>query len=1037
MPFFNLPSSGSGSGGSSGPAILSGSGAPSSTLGSDGGFYLDTAAKQLYGPKVSGAWGTGIALTGALWSEIGDKPLTFAPSAHSHIIADVTGLQTALDGKQASGSYAAATHTHTIANVTGLQTALDGKQAAGSYATTVHSHAIADVTGLQTAIDGKAATSHTHALADVTGLVTALAGKQASGSYAAATHSHAIADVTGLAAAIAAKQDSGTYATLVGGTVPASQLPAFVDDILEFTTATFPVTGETGKIYTNTTTGKIFRWSGSMFIEISPSPGSTDSVTEGSANLYFTNARAVSALSASLATKAAVSHGHEIGDVALLTDTLATKSEVGHVHTISNVTGLQTALDGKQASGSYAAATHTHTASQISDLSTAVVTSVNGSAGAVTLTKSSVGLTSVDNTADASKPVSGPQATADAAIQAFAIQRANHTGTQSVGTITGLASVATAGTYSSLTGIPSTFAPSAHTHVIADVTGLQTALDGKQAAGVYATLVSSLIPVANLPKATTSAVGAVSVGSGLAVSDGVLSLEPAPGAPTSVTDNGSGTISWSASGTGTSASYEVQSTSDSGATYNAYIITNSPIATYIVLAGRKFRVRARNGVGAVSPWGYQSGLTPQVEPKNLTLGSGFTVTDGTITVSGGGGSYTLPVATASVLGGVKQGTNITIAADGTISASSGGGSYTLPVSTASVLGGVKIGSNVSVAGDGTISVAAPYSLPAATVSTLGGIIVGSGLSVSSGTVSANVTSVNGQTGAVTISGSGTYTLPNATTTTLGGVIVGTGLSVSSGTVSAAVTSVASRTGAVTLSISDIAGLQAALDDLSARIGSGGGGSTITISSQPTNQESSGGAATFSVTASASPSATLSYQWQRQALGTGSYVNISGANSATLSLTGLTTSAHNQDRYRVVVSATGAASVTSNSATLTVPAPVLSIFRDNGTSTFSAQSPFTRAASVAIGDADGLSHYSWTANASVTVTVVFTYRDDDSAGENWQIFRTRGGSTTEIYRGTDGTAITSALSVISGDVIRISSTGYPPAQFFSNVSVSAS
>jgi hypothetical protein len=42
-------------------------------------------------------------------------------------IADVASLQTALDGKQAAGSYAAASHTHAIANVTGLQTALDAK----------------------------------------------------------------------------------------------------------------------------------------------------------------------------------------------------------------------------------------------------------------------------------------------------------------------------------------------------------------------------------------------------------------------------------------------------------------------------------------------------------------------------------------------------------------------------------------------------------------------------------------------------------------------------------------------------------------------------------------------------------------------------------------------------------------------------------------------------------------------------------------------------------------------------------------------
>jgi ribosomal protein L35AE/L33A len=46
-------------------------------------------------------------------------------------------------------------------------------------------------------------------------------------------------------------------------------------------------------------------------------------------------------------------------------------------------------------------------------------------------------------------------------------------------TIQNLATVATSGDYADLSGIPSTFTPSAHTHVISDVTGLQTTLDGK------------------------------------------------------------------------------------------------------------------------------------------------------------------------------------------------------------------------------------------------------------------------------------------------------------------------------------------------------------------------------------------------------------------------------------------------------------------------------------------------------------------------------------------------------------------------------
>jgi hypothetical protein len=43
-------------------------------------------------------------------------------------LADIAGLQGALDAKQASGSYAAAAHGHGLADVAGLQTALDGKQ---------------------------------------------------------------------------------------------------------------------------------------------------------------------------------------------------------------------------------------------------------------------------------------------------------------------------------------------------------------------------------------------------------------------------------------------------------------------------------------------------------------------------------------------------------------------------------------------------------------------------------------------------------------------------------------------------------------------------------------------------------------------------------------------------------------------------------------------------------------------------------------------------------------------------------------------
>ena len=56
------------------------------------------------------------------------------------------------------------------------------------------------------------------------------------------------------------------------GHVPASQLPSYVDDVLEFTKLSdFPTTGETDKIYIAMDTNKIYRWSGTTYIEISAS----------------------------------------------------------------------------------------------------------------------------------------------------------------------------------------------------------------------------------------------------------------------------------------------------------------------------------------------------------------------------------------------------------------------------------------------------------------------------------------------------------------------------------------------------------------------------------------------------------------------------------------------------------------------------------------------------------------------------------------------------------------------------------------------
>ncbi|SIS11535.1 beta strand repeat-containing protein [Williamsia sterculiae] len=157
------------------------------------------------------------------------------------------------------------------------------------------------------------------AISTVTGLQTALDGKQAALGFAPENPAN--------------KGAAGGYAALdATGKVPAGQLPSYVDDVLEYANlAAMPATGETGKIYIALDTNFEYRWSGTAYIRLVASPGSTDALAEGTTNLYFTSARASAA---------------------------------------------------------------------------APVQSVAGKTGTVTLGKSDVGLASVDNTSDLSKPIS-------------------------------------------------------------------------------------------------------------------------------------------------------------------------------------------------------------------------------------------------------------------------------------------------------------------------------------------------------------------------------------------------------------------------------------------------------------------------------------------------------------------------------------------------------------------------------------------------------------------------------------------------------
>ena len=102
--------------------------------------YLKLAGGTLTGSLTAPS----IAVTGSITEGGTSLSSKYAAKSHSHSVSDVTGLQSALNGKAASS------HTHAVSDVTGLQDSLDGKAALS------HSHAMSDVTGLQDALDAKA-----------------------------------------------------------------------------------------------------------------------------------------------------------------------------------------------------------------------------------------------------------------------------------------------------------------------------------------------------------------------------------------------------------------------------------------------------------------------------------------------------------------------------------------------------------------------------------------------------------------------------------------------------------------------------------------------------------------------------------------------------------------------------------------------------------------------------------------------------------------------------------------------------------------
>lgn len=113
-------------GGQTGPALTG----PASTVPGPTGKTAYQYAKDAGYKGTEEEFAQATVPTSVSWANLSDKPATFPPSAHTHTIANVTGLQAAIDAKAATtdprftDARTPLAHTHTQADVTGLVAAL-------------------------------------------------------------------------------------------------------------------------------------------------------------------------------------------------------------------------------------------------------------------------------------------------------------------------------------------------------------------------------------------------------------------------------------------------------------------------------------------------------------------------------------------------------------------------------------------------------------------------------------------------------------------------------------------------------------------------------------------------------------------------------------------------------------------------------------------------------------------------------------------------------------------------------------------------